>query len=67
MPVAVRKAKPASSSSGTPAVTRKTIAAALRDHMAAHYDMAIAEMFAEIDRNLDASEQCTARLLAAQR
>ncbi len=57
--------------------TRKAIAEAVRHYMAAHYDSLIVHaalasgpkldaMFAEIDRNLDASEQCTARLLAAQ-
>ena len=57
------------------APTQEAIAKAVQDHMAANYECSlglaaiahspeIEAMFAEVDRNLDASEQIAARLLA---
>lgn len=60
---------------GAGAPTPEAIAKAVQDYMAANYDSllvhaaiarspALDAMFAEIDRNLEASEQITARLRA---
>jgi hypothetical protein len=76
MPTTVRKTKAAAPATRT-TKSRKAIAEAVHQYMAVHFGSVIAQsalasgpeldaMFAEIDRNLDASEQCTARLLAAQ-
>jgi hypothetical protein len=74
MQCSVRKAK-AAGSRKTSLATSEAISLAVKEYVSTNYealmasligqDEALAEIFAEIDRNLDASEQITARLLAA--
>ncbi len=73
--VATRKTKTSLAHGNTKVLTRDAISAAVRAYLSTSHhalfadlmvqDDALAALFAEIDRNLDASEQRTARLLAA--
>jgi hypothetical protein len=69
------KVRKTMATAGTKVPTREAIAKAVQDYLAANYDSllvhaglahspALDAMFAEIDRNLEASEQITARLRA---
>jgi hypothetical protein len=74
MQTRLRKTKAAASRT-TSKATQEAISVAVKEYVATNHDAlmaglmgqdaAIAAVLAEIDRNLDASEQITARLLAA--